>query len=211
MKKIVFTILFLTICTTIFPQEEKKVRVAKNANEICPILVGEKLPDITLKNSDKTMFNLNEAVSKQPTLLIFFRGGWCPYCNQQLGDLQKIKGELNEIGVQIIAVSADKPEILMDPAKEHDLSYTLLSDNAMTAAKKLGIAFKVGNATIEKYIDYGIDLEKDSGYDHHLLPVPAAFLIDTEGVINFSYVNPNYKVRVNSEVVLAAAKAMLNK
>ncbi|MGA9575264.1 MAG: hypothetical protein WBS20_15095, partial [Lysobacterales bacterium] len=56
-------------------------------------------------------------------------------------------------------------------------------------------------------LGYGIDLEKASGENHHVLPAPATFIIGTDGVINFAYINPNYKVRLHPDVLLAAAKA----
>ncbi len=42
-----------------------------------------------------------------------------------------------------------------------------------------------------------------------LLPVPAVFLVNTDGIIQFQYVNPNYTVRLKKEVILAAAKVFL--
>ena len=80
----------------------------------------------------------------------------------------------------------------------------------MIAAKALGIAFRVDDATVNKYkTAYGIDLEADSGQKHHLLPVPSVFLVGRDGIIQFSYVNPNYKVRIDPAVLLEAAKAVI--
>jgi peroxiredoxin len=90
---------------------------------------------------------------------------------------------------------------------KNELTYTLLSDAPMTAAKAFGIAFKMSDEAVENYLSYGIDLEKDSGYDHHLLPAPAVFVVDQKGMIKFSYVNPNYKERIDGGILLAAAKA----
>lgn len=76
----------------------------------------------------------------------------------------------------------------------------------MAAAKALGIAFKVEEETVALYKDkYGIDLEGDSGQTHHLLPVPSVFVAGADGVISFSYVNPNYRVPLSADVLLAAA------
>lgn len=44
---------------------------------------------------------------------------------------------------------------------------------------------------------------------HHLLPAPGVFVVGTDGVIQFSYVNPDYKKRLAPEVLLAAARAAL--
>ncbi len=148
-------------------------QVPDKAEEICPILIGQSLPRIVLRTADNAPFDLNAAVAQKPTVLIFFRGGWCPYCSLHLGRLQSIESQLVQMGFQIIAVSPDRPGILKAPAEKQGLKYRLLSDSEMTAAKALGIAFRVDDTTVKKYkTDYGIDLEGDSGQIHHLLPVP---------------------------------------
>ncbi len=121
----------------------------------------------------------------------------------------KIEPELLKLGYQIIALSADKPEYLQKSQLKHKPNYLLLSDSTMKAATAFGIAFRVDEPTVEKYKDFGADIEAASGEKHHLLPVPAAFVIGSDGVVNFSYVNPDFRIRVSSEVLLAAAKAAL--
>lgn len=71
------------------------------------------------------------------------------------------------------------------------------------------MACKFDNKTANTYKKMENDLEKDSGYDHHLLPVPAVYLINPDGLITFQYVNPDYTTRINSEVLLTAARACL--
>ena len=184
--------------------------IPDNPESICPILIGQSLPKIGIRTKDNDLFDLNAAITKKPAVLIFFRGGWCMYCNRQLNQLKSIESALIEMGYQIIAISPDRPEILNRPADKYQLKYQLFSDSAMTAAKSLGIAFRLDDKTFTKYKnDYGIDIEADSGQPHHLLPVPAAFIVDTEGILRFSYVNPNYKVRIDPKVLLEAAKAAL--
>lgn len=107
-----------------------------------------------------------------------------------------------------MAVSPDLPEKLAATVNRHELTYHLLSDSKMRAARSFGIAFHVDDATVVRYRQYGLDLEGDSGETHHQLPVPAAYVV-TEGVIQFAYVNPNYRVRIDSDVLLAAARAAL--
>ena len=55
---------------------------------------------------------------------------------------------------------------------------------------------------------FGVDLEEESGADHHLLPVPSVFLIDREGMIRFRYFNPDYKVRIDNDRLLEAARRL---
>ncbi len=186
------------------------VAVGTDATAICPILNGEVLPAITLRDVAGEEMNLNAAVAEKPTILIVYRGGWCPYCNTHLGKIQSIQQELVDLGYQILAVSPDRPEKLREAKEAHAFAYTLLSDSSMAAGRALGIAFQVEDALVSKYKkEYGIDLEADSGETHHQLPVPSAFVLDPEGRVQFSYVNPNYKTRVDADVLLAAAKAAL--
>jgi len=128
-----------------------------------------------------------------------------------LGQLRKIHGQLLELGYQIVAISPDRPERVREILDKSDVEYTLLSDDALAAARALGVAFRVDDAGYARLKGFGIDLEERSGQAHHLLPVPAVLILDKTGRIRFSYVNPDYKVRVAPEVLLEAAKAAKKK
>jgi peroxiredoxin len=113
------------------------------------------------------------------------------------------------MGYQVIAVSADRAEKLAETMQKDSLDYTLLSDSKTFAAQALGLAFRVEENVVERYKQNKMDLEDASGERHHILPVPAAFIVGMDGIIKFEYVNPNYRVRVDPEVLLAAAKSAL--
>lgn len=180
---------------------------AENPEQVTPALTGTTIPVANVKTVDGKTISIKDVVSQKPTVLIFYRGSWCPYCNKHLAELQKAEQQLVDMGYQILAVSPDRPRFLKNSIAKHDLDYTLLSDSPMNLTKAFGLAFKVDDSTVERYKQNGIDLEKNSGYDHHLLPVPAVYLINPDGLITFQYVNPDYKTRIKSEVLLSAAKA----
>lgn len=113
------------------------------------------------------------------------------------------------MGYQILAVSADSPEFLAQSRQKHQMGYALLSDHSMKGAMALGIAWQVNAEGLKMLKGYGIDLEKASGEGHHILPVPAAYVVGTDGRIRFAYVNPDHKVRVPAAVLLEAARAEL--
>lgn len=81
----------------------------------------------------------------------------------------------------------------------------------MSGARALGIAFRLDDPTVAQYGKFGIDVEAASGETHHELPVPAVFVIGTDGTIRFEYVNPDYKSRLDSDVLLSMARAALKK
>jgi peroxiredoxin len=112
------------------------------------------------------------------------------------------------LGFEIVAASADRPEKLNETLDKNSLTYRLVSDASTEAAQAFGLAFQMPPELVDRYKNsLKIDLEEASGQDHHVLPVPAIYLIDREGIVQFSYVNPNYRVRLEPSVVLAAARA----
>lgn len=180
-----------------------------NAEDTEPLKVGDKIPDAALIAADNKVVNLKALLNAKKALLVFYRGGWCPYCNTQLAELNTINPELLELGITSYAISTDRPEKITESSAKHKLSYQLLSDSEMHAAKAFGIGFKVDDETVKLYKEkYNIDLEADSGKTHHLLPVPSVFLVDKSGNITFAYSNPDYKVRAPAQDILKNAREM---
>ena len=123
--------------------------------------------------------------------------------------LQNIEPRLIQLGYQIIAISPDLPLKLAETIRKHKLDYLLLSDSKMKAARAFGIAFRVDEETFKRNKNFDRDLEDASGEKHHLLPVPAAYIVGTDAIIKFEYINPNYTVRIKPDLLLAAAKDAL--
>ena len=176
---------------------------------IKPLLIGDHVPELDLIDSNGNNFDLGKLTGGKPTILIFYRGWWCPYCNVQLQQLKIHESDLSKLGYQIIAISPDLPEFLRKSIETHKLHFIFLSDSKMTAAMAFGIAYTLDEQTLEQYKKYNINLEEASGEKHHMLPVPSIFITTTDGTIKFEYVNPDYKVRIDPGLLLAAAKVSL--
>jgi peroxiredoxin len=183
--------------------------IAAAASDVRPILVGAVAPDAELRGMDGMPVALKTALAGKPGVVIFYRGGWCPYCNTHLREIKGIQKELTALGYTTVAISPDRPEELAKTSAKHSLPYMLLSDSKLEAARAYGIAFQVDPDTLTKYARYGIDLRKASGEPHDWLPVPSVFLVGKDGTIKFAYTNPDYRVRLKGPVLLAAAQAAL--
>ncbi|MFK8052357.1 MAG: peroxiredoxin-like family protein [Woeseiaceae bacterium] len=180
-------------------------KAADSAELVKPVTEGELAPKFEVRHADGSAFAFDPAKLEKRQLLIFYRGGWCPYCNRHLQALQDVVPKLRDADVDVLFLSADKPELLYSSLDEPDIDYILLSDAAMSASRAFGVAFRVDDETYEKYKGYGIDLEASSGFDHHELPVPAVYLIDTDGKISFAHADADYSKRLESSVILQAA------
>lgn len=175
--------------------------LAKKADEIRPLLSGMKIPV-------QTKSLMKNALENRPSILIFYRGGWCPYCNLHFGQLKNIEKDLLGFGYTIIAISPDKIENLKETIDKYAIKYKILSDSDMEITRGFGLAYQVDETTFSMYKTHNLDIEKASGKTHHLLPVPAIYIISSAGVVLFNYVNPDYKVRINPDLLLAAARIL---
>lgn len=182
--------------------------VASSPETVRPILLSNHLPEVTVHKMDGKATTLADVVAGQPAVLVFYRGGWCPYCNLQLSGLRLIEKDVQALGYQIIAISPDRPQELIKTLGRDHLNYTLVSDSTAAAIEAFGLAYKVDDDTTANYRAHGVNLEQYSGETHHILPVPAVYIVDASGTLQFSYVNPDYRVRLPAEVVLAATRAI---
>lgn len=186
-----------------------QAEIADSPTQVHPVLIGSSVPDVLLRGDQDEDAGLKQAVAGKPTVLVFYRGGWCPFCNFQLGQLQGIEGELTEMGVQLIAITPDPPGALRGVTQKHQLEYRLLSDSNMAAAEAFGVAYKLSDDLVARYKKHDIFMSNTAGEPRYQLPVPAIFLVNDEGVIEFTYVNPDHKIRIQPELLLTAARLMV--
>jgi len=179
--------------------------VPKTATDISPLLISEKIADLKLKTADDAEVGLASLFSQKPTILVFYRGGWCPYCTIHLSALSEAEKELLELGYQIIAISPDAPKNLKITEEKDKVKYLLLSDSKGELAKMMGIAFQAPN-------NYQSVLSKGSdGINTNLLPVPSVFIVNTDGIIEFEFISPDYKHRITNDLLIAVAKSLKKK
>jgi peroxiredoxin len=174
----------------------------KLATEIAPLLIGEKIPNVTLKSVENTDVNVTELISQKRTVLVFYRGGWCPYCNAHLAALAEAEKELLDLGYQIIAISPDAPKSLKVTDDKEKLNYLLLSDSTGELSKAVGIAFQAPD-NYKSIITKGSD-----GVNNSFLPVPSVFILNLNAEIEFEHIAPNFKNRISNDLLIAVAKSL---
>lgn len=172
--------------------------------DICPIKNSEEIPASQVFSKNGDTLNLKELISEKPTVLVFYRGGWCPYCTKHLSALGEAKDKIDSLGYGLVAITPDSFEKLdSSVVRAGEIDYTLLSDKNASAINDFGISWKVDDRLYHKYkTKYGLDMEWWSGSNHHLLPVPAVFIIKG-GKIIYQHVNPDYSKRLSTKVLLS--------
>lgn len=199
--KIAFAFLFALHCLYLVAQPPDGI-VPDMPTDIAPLLIGESIPDMDLKTSDGKAISVLEKVAEKKSILIFYRGGWCPYCNHHLAEMQTIEADILSAGYQILAISPDAPSELLVSTEKQKLTYELLSDADMQFSKAFGIAFKADPRSKDRL--YRVS----DGMNTGLLPVPSVFVVNEEGVILFEYINPDYKQRISGKMLMAVLRTL---
>jgi peroxiredoxin len=183
-----------------------RTQIRDKAEDVTPLLNGATVPNVTVKTADGSPVSLQALLMQKPAVIVFYRGGWCPYCSRQLAELKDIEEDLVEEGYQILAISPESVEKLQSQKLQTKFAAQLISDESLNAIKAFGIGFYVPNDTRALYKDrMNVELTSDDS-KRAVLPAPAIFITNTQGQIVFSYVNPNFRVRPSAALVLSAAK-----
>jgi peroxiredoxin len=193
------------LISLLLPFAMTSAAVPDDAKMVIPIEVNSKAPAFDAKEVDGRTFRFDPTNLKKPTMIIFYRGGWCPYCNAQLQDLHIVEPQVVAMGYDVLFLSTDQPKLLYSSLKEK-VDYHLLSESDMQAAHAFGVAFRMDSTGVEKLKSDGVDLDATQGNDHHELPVPSVFIVDTHGVVRFRHFDPDYTVRLDAAHLLSAAK-----
>ena len=189
--------------------------IAETADGIAPLQAGDRAPRFTVRTAANENFDFDPQGLQRPVVLIVFRGGWCPYCNMHLSELRYVLKDIGALGVDVLFLSGDRPELLYASLKRETrddiagLNYQILSDADAQATVAFGIAFKASQRTIDRRNEKEQDIDGSSMIRHGVLPVPSVFAVDRDGVIAFAYSNPDYKIRVPADELLSVAREIV--
>ncbi len=166
--------------------------------------VGDKAPDFLLPDIHKNKVSLAETRKKGPVVVTFYRGGWCPYCNIQLRAYQKAYPEFKKRGATLIAISPDVFDEANKTSTTNALEFLVLTDKDNTVAKSYGLTFEVPETLKTLYKKFGIDLEKSQENNKWELPIPATYVIGSNGSIEYVFADVDYKKRAETKDLLLA-------
>ena len=190
---------------------EEYASLPASADETTPLKTGDAAPSFEVQTVDGEAYSFDPASLENPTVLISFRGGWCPYCNLHLSELRNVVPQLNEQGVDVLFLSGDAPSELYSSLKDETqediegLGYTILSDANIEAGLAFGTAFRTGEGLGPRLESRDYKVAKGSIGQHNALSVPFVYVVNTAGEIVFDFVEPDYKIRLPADELLAAA------
>lgn len=156
---------------------------------------GDPAPEFTLPDTDGKPVSSRELLTRGPLVLSFYRGVWCPYCNLELQALQEALPEITARGASLVALSPQTAANSRKSQRDNKLGFPILSDARSEVANAFGIRFKLPDYLVELYKGFGNNLPAVNDDPSWVLPMPARYVIGTDGVIAYSEVNPDYTQR----------------
>ena len=156
---------------------------------------GDRAPEFSLQDPAGNLVSSRELLAKGPLVLSFYRGVWCPYCNLELQALQASLSDITARGANLIAISPQTMANSRKSQRDNKLDFPILSDVKSEVAEAFGIRFKLPDYLVELYKSFKNDLPTFNNDPAWVLPMPARYVIGTDGIIAYSEVNPDYTQR----------------
>lgn len=168
---------------------------------------GDAAPMFTLPDAHGEPVALSDLLAEGPVVLSFYRGSWCPFCNLELRALQRALESAEAAGVTLVAVSPNLPDVSLALVDEAELTFPVLSDVGSEVAASFNLVYEMVPDQVEYYRTHDRDLAAKNGNETWLLPLPATYVIDREGIIRYDFIDLNHRVRAEpSEVVEVASR-----
>jgi peroxiredoxin len=169
---------------------------------------GTRFPDLVLPDHLGQHRDLAALRGGGPVVVSFIRGGWCPWCRSELEIWRETLDALHAAGGRLVVIVGEIGGRAERIAQLLDGRATVLCDVDHGAALNIGLAFHAGADLIRQYLAAGLDLADIYGTDSGILPVPATFVIDTEGMVRFAFVDPDFRLRAEPADTVAVVRAL---
>jgi len=192
--------------------EDKKQKYAEGIAAVveCNIVgnalqVGETAINFTLPNALGKKITLYDELENGPVILMWYRGGWCPYCNMQLHYMQEMLPEFKKLGASLLAITPETPDNSISTKEKNDLEFEVLSDLDNKVGYEYKVVFKLTEDVKEIY-ENGFELSKFNGNDKGELPLAATYIIGQNKVIQYAFLDADYRNRAEPQDLLEHLK-----
>ncbi len=168
------------------------------------VKVGDTLAPFELTDATGARVTLDQLVEAGPVVIVFYRGGWCPYCNVALRTYQReLVPELAGFGARLVAISPQSPDESLSTAEKADLEFTVLSDPGNRVARSIGIVFQQADEVLAVQRQLGLDLARVNAEGSTQLPRPTVLIVDSDHRVRFVDVQPDYTARTEVSDIVA--------
>jgi peroxiredoxin len=169
------------------------------------VALGDKLAPFALPDATGQTRTLDELTANGPAVLVFYRGGWCPYCNLTLRTYQRdLLPQLSAHSARLVAISPETPDTSLSTQEKAELTYTVLSDTGARLAAALRITFDPPEEGLAAQRSLGVDIRTTRADRGTVLPMPTVLIVDRDHIVRFVDIHPDYTGRTEVNDIFAA-------
>jgi peroxiredoxin len=179
---------------------------AAGAGESAPA-VGERMPDFVLPDDQGRLVSLEEILQQGKAAIAFHRGHWCPYCRINAFALARIEPEVAAAGGRMVVITPELQKFNRKLKQEAGGSFHILSDLDCGYALELNLAIKINDEKRQAMTSSGWDIAPFQDNNNWILPIPATFVVNPNGIIAARYVDPDYRLRMDIDELLTALRS----
>ncbi len=172
---------------------------------------GDKMPPFSLPNATNKTVSSDLLLKSGPLVVNFYRGGWCPYCNLELKALQEVIPDINDLGAQMVAISPNLPDHSLSSIQKNALTFEVLSDFGNKVSRQFGLVFTLDEQLKPLYKQFGIEIPVFNGDESYELPIPATYVVNSDGIIDLAFADADYTKRLEPEEVLKSLRNLVEK
>ena len=169
---------------------------------------NDRFPGFILPDSNNEARSLSDYLTRGPLVISFYRGAWCPYCNLEINALQSRLSDIVAYGGQLIAISPQVPDKSVDQINHSQLNFDVLSDIGNKLAKQCGLVFTLPESLRPIYDAWEIDIPGHNGDSRFELPIPATYIIDSNGDVRYAHIDMDYTKRLEPDTIIEQLKLL---
>jgi len=178
-----------------------------NAQDTLPMF--SKAPLFETFDVANQRISLQKLLDKGPVVVTFYRGQWCPYCNKYMSALQDSLSFITQAGASLIAITPEKNSEIDKTISKTGASFSIIYDEGHRIMDAYRVTFRTSDLKNILHFAAGININEASGNKDNALPVPATYIIASDGRIIGRHFDTNYAKRMSVAAILEAIKGIL--
>ncbi|MEN3375406.1 MAG: hypothetical protein V7604_761 [Hyphomicrobiales bacterium] len=168
---------------------------------------GEPMPPFLLPDQNGHLVDLDALLRQGPLAITFHRGHWCPWCRISVHALAQVQDEIVAAGGHVVAIVPETQRFAAEFKTAAQSPFPVLTDLDNGYALSLNLAIWLGEELARELTALGRSLPDYQGNAAWMLPIPATFVVDRDGIVKARFVDPDFRRRMAVEELIAALQA----
>lgn len=168
--------------------------------------IGSPAPFFVANDHSGNKIDLQQKLKEGSIVVVFYRGQWCPHCTKQMGKLNDSLKFITDLGASVIAITPENNENIDKTIEKSNAGFTIIYDEGHKIMDAYQVTFQQTKLKKFLHLLIGTNINKASGNEDDALPVPATYIINSEGKIIGKHFDKDYTQRMSVKAMVDILK-----